>query len=151
MSDKEKLLAQIDELVQKSTFSLDALEAVNKLKKDLQSLADANEDLNDTLQVSKERSRTLEDQLKSYRTDLEIAQKRIVVLEENESKATKAIYEAEKYKEVSMTWEKAMNIVFKPNSVRETINKTVPVVVNSGGVEYVQSHPVSEFSTRDEC
>ena len=118
---KESILSQIDDLVSKSTFSLDALNAVNSLKETLQKLQKDYEDIKKVnVQFRDERDESRK-QLDDTRAKLRECQTELKQYKERQVLADKAIYDAEKYKEVAGTWEKAMNIVFKPSQVRESI------------------------------
>ena len=118
---KESILSQIDDLVSKSTFSLDALNAVNSLKETLQQLQTDYEKLKNVNERWANDNNRLITELESVKSNLRDQTAIVKELRANEEKATKAIYDAEKFKEVAGTWEKALNIVFKPTQVRENI------------------------------
>ena len=118
---KESILSQIDDLVSKSTFSLDALNAVNSLKENLQKLQTDYEKLKNVNERLADDNNKLINELDTVKSNLRDQTAIVKELRDKEEKATKAIYDADKYKEVAGTWEKAMNIVFKPSQVRESI------------------------------
>ncbi len=118
---KENILSQIDDLVSKATFSLDAVESVNKLKADLSVIQQRNELLEKRTEILQNESNNKSNTIDVLRDELRDCKTRIKDLEEHKAKADKAIYDAEKYLEVSKTWEKAMGIVFKPSQVREMV------------------------------
>jgi len=127
---KSNILNQIDDLVSKATFSLDAVEAVNKLKNDLSAFQQRNELLEKRVELLQQELSKKSETIDVLRDDLHDCKNRIKAFEENKVKADKAIYDADKYKAVSETWQQAMNIVFKPPHVRESVMSTKSSNVN---------------------
>lgn len=140
MTTKDQLLQQIDELVAKHTFGLDALEGIKKLKDDLSAVTAERDNL-------REYGDGLRRQLDDAKAAISQKDAQIMVLtKEAESmrKAVedgkKAVYDAEKHKAVADTWYSAMAMVFKPNTVRESVHRNHTVVIPSnGGSAYTQS------------
>lgn len=130
-----KLTEMIDQLVLEKTVSLDALNAINKLKEEaarlegqLKSAYEQHDrdtkrlgDLQGELRVSQE-------QHLHVASLLDGAQKKILEIQKIELEGKEAKAELKGFRE-------AMQMVFKPSVVRETIHKTVPVAVegNPGG------------------
>lgn len=127
---KSNILNQIDDLVSKATFSLDAVEAVNTLKADLSNIQNKNDDLEIKNRQLIEVRLKLEETIQDLRDDLRECKSRIKDFEENKAKADKAIYDADKYKAVSETWQQAMQIVFKPSHVREFVTTSKSTNLN---------------------
>lgn len=140
MINSEQLLQQIDDIVASKTFGLDALEGIKKIKDSLKATLDERDALQkkyDGLfatngQQSSE-IRRLESVVDALRTDL-------VAARALNDAGQKAIYDAEKHKAVAEAWQGAMAMVFKPNAVRESVQRNHTVMVTSpGGGGYPQS------------
>lgn len=135
------LLQQIDDLVASKTFNLDALDSIKKLKDDLKKTLDERDalqkrydglyDVNNNQGIALRESATKIAELKAELTAAQAL---------NEA-GQKAIYDADKHKAVAEAWQSAMQTVFKPNAVRETIARNVakPVEGNPGGNGYCPS------------
>lgn len=143
---KSNILSQIDDLVSKSTFSLDAIEAVNKLKTDLVAIQQRNDLLEKRVELLQDESNKKSDTINVLRDDLRECKNLIKDLEENKAKADKAIYDADKYKAVSETWQQAMQIVFKPVTVRESVFGSTTIKDNNG---YMTSSPYNHNTVKD--
>lgn len=154
MSSNEQILQQIDALVASKTFSLDAVDTIKAIKDKLKITLNERDavqakydDLlikNSNAQNEIERQKSVIDAL---RTDLTAARAL------NDA-GQKAIYEADKHKAVAEAWQGAMAMVFKPNAVRETVARSVPVAVpmNSNGyMGSVQMHPEGGSVTREDA
>lgn len=135
------LLKQIDDLVASKTFNLDALDGIKTIKDNLQKQITEVEYLS-------ERKAKLETELNQLQQKYDDSLKRIseltLVIKENEATVTlgkKAIFEAEKFQAVAETFKFAMETVFKPSAVRETIQRNVarPVEGHPGGNGYSPS------------
>jgi chromosome segregation ATPase len=138
MSTKEQLLSQIDDLVASHTFGLDALEGIKKIKDSLDAVTVERDTLrgryDELLKTNRDQSALLNQQ----RLEIEGLNSRIAAMQKSAEDGKKAVYEAEKHKAVADTWQAAMNMVFKPNAVRETVQRQVakPVDGHPGGNGY---------------
>lgn len=64
----------------------------------------------------------------------------------------KAVYDAEKHRAVADAWQGAMAMVFKPNAVREAVQRNHTVVMPSGsGSSYTQAVQHQDFITREDA
>lgn len=144
------LLKQIDDLVASKTFNLDALDGIKKLKENLTTtLAERD--------VLKVRVEELNKELSSLRNDnkwqasrIEALNAKIKTNEETVEKSTAALYDVDKHKAVAEAWKEAMQTVFRPSSVRETVWQSVPISQHSNGVSYVNAYQQETKTTKEE-
>lgn len=152
MSTKEQILSQIDELVSKHTFNLDALEGIKKLK---DALAEVTADRDKHKANAEALSTTNRDQsnlLLQQGADIAGLKKQISDMQKAVDDGKKAVYDAEKHKAVADTWQSAMAMVFKPNAVREAVQRNHTVVMpTSGGSSYTQAVQHQDFITREDA
>lgn len=133
MSDS--LTQMIDALVLEKTVSLDALNAINALKQQAALLDGQLRAADDRQMKDAALIRELRDQI----ADLSNQHKQVVALLDQANKrveaATKVEQEGKDAKAELRGFINAMQMVFKPAVVRETIQKTVPLAVegNRGG------------------
>lgn len=135
-----ELLSQIEQLVQSQTFTAAALDGIQAIKRKLElTLAE--------LDGAQRNAKTLTDRCNALTTDNEVKSKRISELiaeiqsmKDVAAKGQKAIYLAEKHEAVACAWKEAMQTVFKPNAVRESVQRNHTVVMPSpNGAGYTQS------------
>jgi peptidoglycan hydrolase CwlO-like protein len=149
MTTKEQLLSQIDELVAKHTFGLDALEGIKKLKDTLAEVT-AERDKHKANAEALNRTNSEHSALLMLQSaEIASLKKHIADLQKAVDDGKKAVYDAEKHKAVADTWQSAMAMVFKPNAVRETVQRNRTVVMGGGG--YTQSAPENESVTREDA
>lgn len=129
------LLKQIDDLVASKTFNLDALDGIKKLKDDLQRTLDTLESTSEMLRRERLRSSEMESLGQKQAAQIELLNSLIKANEDKVIKGAEAIFEAAKHKAVAEAWQGAMAMVFKPNTVRETVQRNVarPVEGHPGG------------------
>jgi chromosome segregation ATPase len=129
------LLKQIDDLVASKTFNLDALDGIKKLKDDLGRTLGDVEHFKRELEKAEKKNQEMLNTNAWQAQKIETLNKKIADGEERVSKATDSIHEAAKHKAVAEAWQGAMAMVFKPNAVRETVqrNHSVWVPGPSGG------------------
>jgi hypothetical protein len=130
MSDNN-LTTLINQLVEEKTFSLEAVEAIKEIRNKAEKLEIENVRLNEKIDTLIANNVDLAKRLRRSEESYNVASEKINFFEDQEKKAKHAIYEAEKHKAVADAFKEAMTIVFKPNSVRESITRTVPVVTKS--------------------
>lgn len=130
-----KITEMIDQLVLEKTVSLDALNAINELKRHAQILDDQVKERDRLHMEDAETIRQLRDQI----NDLNLSHQNVAQMLDQERKkvehALKVEQEGKESKAELKGFREAMQMVFKPSAVRETIHKTVPVAVegNPGG------------------
>lgn len=148
MSTKEKVLAQIDELVSKQTFSLEALEGIKSLKDSLDEITVERDLYKSSSDRYSAEVRNLSITITTQTTQISKLEKEIESMKALLESGKKAIYEAEKYKAVADTWQSAMSIVFKPNTVRESIQRSHSMPIPSGA--YYHQATDSEIVTKED-
>lgn len=134
------LLKQIDDLVASKTFNLDALDGIKSLKDSLgKTLAELETNKRALLQ-QQNANIDLTKQMEVMAARVESLKGLVKANEETAKKGQEAIYDAAKHKAVAEAWQGAMAMVFKPNAVRETVQRqhSVWVPTPSGG-GYAQS------------
>lgn len=149
MSD---ILKQIDQLVADKTFSLDALDGIKAIRDALIEAEVNNKNL------LEENAAHIKELSKVYSQLEEAAAKASDLIAENVMmKSTvaagqEAIYTAQRHEAVANAWKEAMQTVFKPNTVRETVNRTMPIAVSgsNGGPGYVSSYGETSNVVREE-
>jgi hypothetical protein len=123
MNASNELTSMFDKLVTEKTFSMDALEGIQALKRQAAQLEKQNEKLQEDLEVQRKHAATqstraiaAEQELKTWRDLEQSLMARELKVFENEKKA--AVAEA-----VSNAYLTSMKIVFAPNTVRESVQK----------------------------
>ena len=140
MSTNKSLLDQIDDLVASKTFNLDALEGIKQIKDSLKATLDSLHREQDmalvrTRDLTMERSKS-----EGYAAEIVALKKQIADMHSAAEDGKAARYEADKHKAVAEAWQGAMAMVFKPNAVRETVQRNHSVwVPTSGGGGYPQT------------
>lgn len=146
----QDLLKQIDELVASKTFNLDALDGIKKLKDNLSQTLEERDVLKrrhaDLAEINSRQSDQLQQQIKQ----IEKLTKDLEASEAYRAKARESIYEAEKYKAVAEAWQGAMQTVFKPNTVRETVYQSIPLAQNYNGNTVVTGYQQETKTTKEE-
>lgn len=152
MSNTQSVLAQIEELVQSQTFTAAALEGIQAIKRQLAEtlierdkaqernleLVAANQNMVTALDKRAEEIKDLRAEVKSLR--------------EQQAKAAEAIFDAQRHAAVAQAWKEAMQTVFKPNAVREAVQRNHTVVIpSSSGSAYTQSVQNQDFITREDA
>ena len=150
MMNSVDLLKQIDDLVASKTFGLDALDGIKAIKDSLTSTLEERDvfkrrcdDLNE---VNRRQSEAMQEQNKR----IEQLTKDLHNSEAYRAKAREDIHEAEKHKAVAEAWKEAMQTVFRPSSVRETVWQSVPVSQHNNGYSTVMSYQQETKTTKEE-
>ena len=135
MTTKEQLLSQIDDLVAKHTFGLDALEGIKKLKDTLARVTAERDEYRANAEALTKVNMDQSNLLMQQGADIAGLKKQIADLQKAVDDGKKAVYDAEKHKAVAEAWQGAMAMVFKPNAMRETVQRNVmkPVEGSPGG------------------
>ena len=146
------IMKQIDQLVADKTFSLDALEGVKTIRDALIKVEAKNEHLQKECddhirELTKVRRELEEEQAKTK--DL---LNQIATIRDAAAAGQIAIYDAQKHEAVANAWKEAMQTVFKPNTVRETVNRSIPIPINpgNGGASYVTTYGETTNTVRED-
>jgi KaiC/GvpD/RAD55 family RecA-like ATPase len=152
MTTKDQFLAQIDELVVKHTFGLEALEGIKKLK-DTMAQVTADRDTYKGLTEELDKANREKTALVAKRdSEIQVLKQALADMQKAADDGRKAVYDAEKHKAVADTWQAAMAMVFKPNAVREAVQRNHTVVIPSnGGSAYTQAVQNQDFITREDA
>ena len=146
MANKEDVISLIDDLVAQKTFSLDALDAIKNLRDQVNILIT---EINAAKLAHENTKREFKICLDNADALIKIKNEQqtlIAELQSGELQAKRAIYNAEKHEAVAEAYKDAFYTVFKPNSVRESIQRSVaiPVSGSPGGGGWVSNHQESE-------
>lgn len=134
------IMKQIDLLVESKTFNLDALEGIKQIKDSLKDTLSSLQRLQDKeliyiRDLSLEKSKNSE-----HAAEITELKKQIAEMRSAAEDGKAARFESDKHKAVADAWQSAMAMVFKPNAVRETIQRNHSVwVPTGGGGGYAQS------------
>lgn len=145
-----QLLNQIDELVASKTFNLDALDGIKKLKDDLKKTLDERDALQRKYDDLREDNRRLRGDVTECNLVIDTLQKQLTESKALNDAGQKAIYEAEKHKAVAEAWQGAMQTVFKPNTVRETVYQSIPLSQVYNGNSTVMPYQQETKTTKEE-
>ena len=93
---------------------------------------------NEKLELRRVENRELMTQVAEKDARISKLEKRVNEMTDTAKRGEEAIYAAEKHKAVAEAWQGAMAMVFKPNAVRETVQRDVakPVDGHPGGNGY---------------
>ena len=147
MSD---LLKQIDDLVASKTFNLDALDGIKKLKDDLKKTLEERDALQRKYDGLFETNNNQGVALRDSSSKIEALKAELAASKALNDAGQKAIYEADKHKAVADAWQAAMQTVFKPNTVRETVYQSIPISQNYNGNTVVTSYQQETKTTKEE-
>lgn len=139
------ILELIDDIVAKNTFSLDALDSVKALKDKVKEQEKALTKLEEQKKQSNELYNSIYDdnvKLRETISQLRDENKKLLA-QEFEAKAS--IYEAAKQAAVAAAYKDAMQIVFKPHSVRESMFSNKQIMTPSG---FPSSYPENQTIDR---
>lgn len=146
MADSSSLIAAIDKLVEEKTFNLEAVLAINELRKKAEALEREKDAL--TRKVDQQLDDLNKGNHEIIKRDSIIGEKtkEIEVFKAREQKAFEAIQHAAVAGGVAEAYKDALKTVFAPTVMRETVykNKSVPVA-NPGG--YISQGNESENTT----
>ena len=145
------LTEAINKLVEEKTFSLDALEAIRGLR----DKAEAMERENNLLKVQVADLRADHDGLKAENAALtaELTEFKLEArIRAKEIEAYDAKAEAMRQRAIADTFREAMGMIFRPNTVREQVQRNIPVASpgGNGSAGYVSNYPESSVVERTE-
>lgn len=155
----KELTQHIEDLVNKNTFSLEGLEAIQRIKEELKQQNAKNETLSKYYTELEDKNKTLNDKIRELQSRCKELEQENKFLINNEKEAELSIHQAKLHKAVADAYRDAMSMVFKPNAVRETVQRQVgvPVQGNPGGngmmatAGTVFTVPESETVTREDA
>lgn len=135
MSDTKTVLAQIEELVQSQTFTAAALDGIQAIKRQLAETLNECDKWKHRYEAKLNQCKELEALSQQQAAQISVMRSEINAHREQHAKAAEAIYDAKRHEAVAQAWKEAMQTVFKPNAVRETIARSVvrPVEGSPGG------------------
>ena len=139
------ILELIDDIVAKNTFSLEALDSIKALKDKVQEQEKSIAKLEEQKKQSSEiYNSTYNDNVKLRETinNLREENKKLI---EQEFEAKASIYEAAKQAAIAAAYKDAMQIVFKPHSVRESMFTNKQIMTPSG---FPSSYPENQSVER---
>lgn len=151
MTDRNDLTELIDKLITERTFSVEGVKAIEALRIKAEAQSAELKRKDDAIESNRKTISNLEAGLDSARTEIERINKDLADLRARESKIAdhekaRAVAEA-----TASAYKDAMQIVFKPNTVRETIFDSVPIAqAQPGGYSTVQSYATTKSVTREE-
>lgn len=148
----QDLLKQIDDLVASKTFNLDALDGIKQLKDSLKKTLEERDSLQRRHDALYETNREQSEQLIRGAKREELLRGELASAKELNDAGQKAIYDADKHKAVAEAWQGAMAMVFKPNAVREAVQRNHTVIMPSpGGGGYPQSVSNTDSIVREDA
>lgn len=146
------LLKQIDDLVASKTSNLDALDGIKKLKDDLGKTLAELDQAKAELKQARADNMTINGKLADAEKQIVMQKEFISGNAETVNKGQQAIYAAEKHRAVAEAWQSAMAMVFKPNAVRESVQRNHTVVVpNGSGSGYTTSVQNQDHIVREDA
>jgi hypothetical protein len=140
MSTNEQILQQIDDLVASKTFGLDALEGIKAIKDNLQSTLNERDRLKkEVIDLLQKNSRQFDD-IERLNGLLAGQAKQVEAMRDAVAKGNDAVWEKKIAEAGAAAYKDAMAMVFKPNAVREVVQRQHSVwVPTSGGGGYPQT------------
>ncbi len=135
MSNDKTLLDQIDDLVASKTFSLEALEGIKGLKDSLKKTLEDRDSLQRRYDGLYETNCKQSEELQRMTQRLNEHVRALDAMREAVEKGNAAVWEKKIAEAGAAAYKDAMAMVFKPNAVRETVQRQVaiPVAGHPGG------------------
>lgn len=148
----EQIFKDIDKLVESKTFNLDAIDGIKQIR---DALVKAEKEVADYKHDLEMQNKQIGDLRVALANAERLADERKVTIDAmmaTTEAGQKAIYDAQKHEAVANAWKEAMQTVFKPNTVRETVSRSIPMAINpgNGGASYVTSYGETSAITREE-
>ncbi len=152
MSSNEQILQQIDDLVASKTFGLDALEGIKKVKDSLKATLEERDSLRRRYDALNESHSIRSDEIMRLRSVESGLRQELADSKQLNEAGQKAIYESDKHQAVADAWRSAMAMVFKPNAVRESIQRNHTVMVPTpNGSGYAQAVSNQDHIVREDA
>lgn len=151
MTTKYEIADLIDKLAQEKTFSLEGVKAIEELRV-------KSEGQRQRIEALEKELTTARAVLHDYEQKDSAAQITIQKLKEREESLKKReadIFKHEKDAAVAnaqtVAFKEAMHIMFKPNTIRESVHRSVPIAREyTGGGNYVEQHQSHEDIVKEE-
>lgn len=144
------LLKQIDDLVASRTFNLEALEGIKAIKDELSKKLSEIETL-------KTQNKNLRDEVETLKTGnqtngmrIEELSKQITANAAIVEAGQKAIWEKQIAAASAAAYQDALQTVFKPSTVRETVWQSIPLTQNYNGNTSVIPYQQETKTTKEE-
>lgn len=144
------LLKQIDDLVASRTFNLEALEGIKAIKDELSKklseiefLKNQNKDLRDEVQTLKSGNETNGNRIEELNQQIAANAK---IVEDGK----KAVWEKQIAAASAAAYQDALQTVFKPSTVRETVWQSIPISQNYNGNTTVMPYQQETKTTKEE-
>ena len=142
----KELTDLVEKLVTEKTFNLDAAKAVEDLKEKFRAKEQECEKHKEAYKAKCDEAARQSKVIADLEARVRELENGLKILRDLDEKAWVSIHEAEKEKAVAAAYKDALHTIFKPNAVRETIHRSMPVSVqpsvNSSG--YVQNYNSTE-------
>lgn len=137
------LTEAINQLVQEKTFSLDAVDAIKGLRDKAAALENLCNTQNQQIADLGNTELRQTSRIGELQTEVANWKKREDELVQREKAAAEAIHEAKRQQAIADTFRESMGMIFRPNTVRETIQRSVPVAVegSNGCAGFVSTYP----------
>jgi hypothetical protein len=131
----QDLLKQIDNLVESKTFNLDALDGIKQLKDDLKKTLDERDALQKRYDAALAANSDKSAEILRLTARVNEQEKHIAGMADLANKGAEAIWEKKVSEASAAAYKDALYTVFKPNAVRETVQRlvAVPVAGHPGG------------------
>jgi hypothetical protein len=152
MAETNELTTLIDKLITERTFSVEGVKAIEALRAKAEAQASELARKDDMIRSLREASAKENAEITCQRAQIETLGKDLAAIREREGK----IVDHEKARAVAeataSTFREAMNIVFRPNTVREAVQSNVPTSFMPPGSSYPQTnwHTETKQVTREE-
>ena len=135
MTNASSLYQLVDDLVAKKTFSLDALDSIKEIRDGLVVMTKKLEESERKYKALFDTNSSQSDLLLKQNSDITALKMELADARANIRECEIAIHEKKTAEAVAAAYKDAMEIVFRPSAVRETIQRNVvqPVQGNPGG------------------
>lgn len=138
--------AIIDQIVADKTFSLDAVSAISILRDEHEERAEKIKALTDRVAAEAKSNSELNEQITRLAGDAAMLKAQLDTMKAQAEDGVAARHDAKRHEAVAAAWKEAMQIVFRPGTMRETVYTSVPVA--QGGGAPVITMPVTTTTER---
>lgn len=145
------IVKQIDDLVASKTFSLDALEGIKAIKDEHQRVLRDLQAKAEMLDLKRQENLALREEIGRKQAAIEELQTKVEGMSLQASNGAAAIWEKKIAEASAAAYKDALQIVFKPNAVRESVHHSIPVMVTSNGNSYPQNVQHQQHITREDA
>lgn len=138
--------AIIDQIVADKTFSLDAVSAISILRDEHEERAEKIKALTDRVAEEAKINSNLRERLVRAEDDAATLKVQLNTMKAQAEDGVAARHDAKRHEAVAAAWKEAMQTVFRPSTMRETVYTSVPVA--QGGGAPVITMPVTTTTER---